>query len=151
MTCHRDPRVAQVFGEKVAVADLTLSVEQGEVFGFLGPNGAGKTTSIKMLLGLITPSGGDGRLLGTPLGDHQVRRRVGFLPEHFRFHDWLTAAEFLGLHADLYQMSRQTIAPRIRQQLELVGLSATPTEAAPVLQGMLQRIGGASLLNRPEW
>src|SRR5580698_6420043 len=81
------------FGTHVAVADLWLQVPRGEVFGFLGPNGAGKTTSIKMLLGLVAPTSGDARLLGAPLGDHQVRSRVGFLPEHFRFHDCLTARE----------------------------------------------------------
>jgi len=68
------------------VADLTLSVERGEVFGFLGPNGAGKTTAVKMMLGLIAPTAGYGCLLGLPLGDPRGRRKVGLLPEHFRFH-----------------------------------------------------------------
>lgn len=141
----------KVFGEKVAVADLTLSVEQGEVFGFLGPNGAGKTTSIKMLLGLITPSGGEGRLLGSLLGDHRARRRVGFLPEHFRFHDWLTATEFLSLHAELYQMPGEASQPRIHELLELVGLSDhAGQKLRQFSKGMLQRIGLAqALLNRP--
>ena len=85
----------KTFGDKIAISDLTLTVERGEVFGFLGPNGAGKTTAVKMLLGLIAPSAGRGQLLGAPLGDHRVRARVGFLPEHFRFHEWLTAREFL--------------------------------------------------------
>jgi ABC-2 type transport system ATP-binding protein len=144
--------LSKVFGEKVAVADLTLSVEQGEVFGFLGPNGAGKTTSIKMLLGLITPSGGEGHLLGAPLGDHQVRRRVGFLPEHFRFHDWLTATEFLRLHAELYQMPREDFQPRIHKLLELVGLRAhADQKLRQFSKGMLQRIGLAqALLNHPD-
>ena len=87
------------FGEKVAVADLTLQVEPGEIFGFLGPNGAGKTTSVKMLLGLTSPTAGEATLLGQPLGDRLTRARVGFLPEHFRFHEWLQAAEFLDLHS----------------------------------------------------
>src|SRR5688572_13571587 len=87
----------KVFGDNVAVRGLTLQVQRGEVFGFLGPNGAGKTTSIKMLLGLVAPSGGGGQLLGAPIGHRQTRARIGFLPEHFRFHDWLTAREFLTL------------------------------------------------------
>ena len=142
----------KAFGEKVAVADLTLSVEQGEVFGFLGPNGAGKTTSIKMLLGLISPSGGEGRLLGAPLGEPQARRRVGFLPEHFRFHDWLTATEFLRLHAELYQMPPQASRPRIHELLELVGLGAHADQRLRQFsKGMLQRIGLAqALLNHPD-
>ena len=142
----------KVFGDNVAVADLTLSVEQGEVFGFLGPNGAGKTTSIKMLLGLIAPTSGEGRLLGAALGDHRARQGVGFLPEHFRFHDWLTAREFLTLHADLYHMSREASQPRVEELLELVGLSAhAGQKLRQFSKGMLQRIGLAqALLNRPD-
>ena len=83
------------FGTKVAVADLTIEVQAGEIFGFLGPNGAGKTTSVKMLLSLTHPTAGSATLLGQPLGDRLPRARVGYLPEHFRFHEWLTAAEFL--------------------------------------------------------
>ena len=83
------------YGAKVAVAGLTLTVERGEVFGFLGPNGAGKTTAVKMLLGLARPTSGEGSLLGVPITDPRCRRQVGFLPEHFRFHEWLRADEFL--------------------------------------------------------
>ncbi|MBL8055473.1 MAG: ABC transporter ATP-binding protein, partial [Anaerolineales bacterium] len=111
------------FGDNVAVRGLSLQVEQGEVFGFLGPNGAGKTTSIKMLLGLVMPTAGAGRLLGAPLGDRAARARVGFLPEHFRFHDWLTGEEFLGLHADLYGLPAARRRTRLGELLELVGLT----------------------------
>jgi ABC-2 type transport system ATP-binding protein len=139
------------FNRKVAVSNLSLTVEAGEVFGFLGPNGAGKTTSVKMLLGLINPTAGEGRLLGTPLGDFQVRERIGFLPEHFRFHDWLTATEFLTLHAELYHMPRGRANQRIPELLDLVGL--TPHASKKLRQfskGMLQRIGLAqALLNDP--
>jgi ABC-2 type transport system ATP-binding protein len=140
------------FGENIAVADLSLQVERGEVFGFLGPNGAGKTTSMKMLLGLISPTGGEGCVLGAPLGNHQVRRRLGFLPEHFRFHEWLTAGEFLHLHADLYSMEKDHAARRIQELLELVELKAhTHRKLRTFSKGMLQRIGLAqALLNDPE-
>jgi ABC-2 type transport system ATP-binding protein len=111
------------FGDKVAVKDLSLTVERGEVFGFLGPNGAGKTTSVKMLLSLVAPSGGEGFLFGRPLNTPEVRTRIGFLPEHFRFHDWLTGREFLALHAELYHMQRQAAAKGIEALLDLVGLS----------------------------
>src|SRR3990172_2844437 len=94
----------KVFGDRAAVKGLTLQVEQGEVFGFLGPNGAGKTTSIKMLLGLVKPTSGSAALLGAPLGERATRAHIGFLPEHFRFQDWLTAREFLQLHGELYEM-----------------------------------------------
>lgn len=142
----------KVFGDKVAVANLTLDVEQGEVFGFLGPNGAGKTTAVKMLLGLITPTSGEGRCLGAPLGDHRARSRVGFLPEHFRFHEWLTAAEFLSLHADLYHMPRDLAQRRASDLLALVGLTPHANKKLSAFsKGMLQRIGLAqALLNEPK-
>ena len=142
----------KVFGEKVAVADLTLTVERGEVFGFLGPNGAGKTTAVKMLLGLIAPTSGEGKLLGLPLGDHMGRERVGFLPEHFRFHDWLTAEEFLRLHGELYRMSSERLKRRVPELLDLVGLTPHAGKRLRTFsKGMLQRIGLAqALLNDPE-
>jgi ABC-2 type transport system ATP-binding protein len=142
----------KTFAEKVAVSGLTLTVEPGEVFGFLGPNGAGKTTSVKMLLGLIYPSGGEGFLFGKPLNDPQIRSRVGFLPEHFRFHDWLKAQEFLALHADLYQMPRPIARQRISELLELVGLTPhAQKKLREFSKGMLQRIGLAqALLNDPD-
>src|SRR5512146_1999861 len=113
----------KVFGDNAAVKGLTLQVLQGEVFGFLGPNGAGKTTSIKMLLSLITPTSGSACLLGAPLGDLSALARIGFLPEHFRFQDWLTAREFLELHGQLYDMDARTLARRINALLERVGLA----------------------------
>jgi ABC-2 type transport system ATP-binding protein len=141
----------KLYGDNLAVGGLTLQVQQGEVFGFLGPNGAGKTTSIKMLLGLVAPSGGSARLLGEPLGSRSVRSRIGFLPEHFRFHDWLTAGEFLTLHGELYGMAKEVLRQRIKELLELVGL--TPFEhklLRTYSKGMLQRIGLAqALLNDP--
>src|SRR5690242_13128766 len=110
------------FGPKVAVADLTLTVEAGEVFGFLGPNGAGKTTSVKMLLGLITPTGGSGQVLGRRLGDRLARARLGFLPEHFRFQDWLTGRELLDVHGRLYGLSGRSLSGRVDELLGLVDL-----------------------------
>src|SRR4051794_25356721 len=83
------------FGEKIAVDSLTVTVRQGEVFGFLGPNGAGKSTTMKMLMGLVFPTSGEMRLFGRAVGDVAVKRRVGFLPEQFRFHEWMQAWEFL--------------------------------------------------------
>lgn len=140
------------FGPKVAVSDLTLSVQRGEVFGFLGPNGAGKTTSIKMLLSLTRPTSGSATLLGHPLGEIDVRAKVGYLPEHFRFHEWLRADEFLDLHGQLFGMdmaARQKAVPRL---LKLVGLEErASTKLAAFSKGMLQRIGLAqALLNDPE-
>ncbi len=142
----------KVFGDNIAVRGLTLQVMRGEVFGFLGPNGAGKTTSIKMLLGLVAPTDGGGRLLGQPLGHRPTRARIGFLPEHFRFHDWLSAREFMTLHGRLYGLSPKRLPARMAELLERVGL--TPFVNKPLRtfsKGMLQRIGLAqALLNEPD-
>ena len=141
----------KVFGEQVAVRGLTLNVRQGEVFGFLGPNGAGKTTSIKMLLKLVTPTAGSAELLGAPIGDRATLAQVGFLPEHFRFQDWLTAAEFLELHGRLYGMDLRDLRRRIETLLDRVGLLAFRGKYLRTFsKGMLQRIGLAqALLNQP--
>ena len=145
-------RLSKTFGDKAAVEDLTLCVERGEVFGFLGPNGSGKTTSVKMLLALVSPTSGEGRLLGARLGNPAARAKVGFLPEHFRFHDWLRADEFLALHADLYGMERQKARRRSAELLDLVGLTPHASKRLKAFsKGMLQRIGLAqALLNEPE-
>jgi ABC-2 type transport system ATP-binding protein len=141
----------KVYGETVAVRGLTLQVREGEAFGFLGPNGAGKTTSIKMFLGLAKPTSGRAYLFGSPLGDPSLRSKVGFLPEHFRFHEWLTGREFLELHGKLYLMPAETLHPRIAELLDLVGLTgASNKHLRTYSKGMLQRIGLAqALLNRP--
>src|SRR5471030_2325119 len=106
----------------VAVDDLTLSVPRGMIFGFLGPNGAGKTTTINMLLGNVYPTSGAVTLLGAPIGDIAARRKLGFLPEKFQFHEFLSAEEFLGLHASLYGLESKLSKKRIHESLELVGL-----------------------------
>jgi ABC-2 type transport system ATP-binding protein len=139
------------FGDNVAVRGLTLQVRQGEVFGFLGPNGAGKTTSIKMLLGLVSPTSGGAQLLSQPLGNRKARARMGFLPEHFRFHDWLSAAEFLRLHGELYGMSAERRRQKIPELLDLVGLTPFKDKQLRMYsKGMLQRIGLAqALINDP--
>jgi len=140
------------YGGNVALQGLDLTVPGGEVFGFLGPNGAGKTTAVKMLVGLARPTEGSGWLLGRPLGDREARRRVGFLPELFRFHDWLTAQEVLDLHGELHGLSRAERQARIPEVLEEVGLAGHARERVGTFsKGMQQRLGLAqALINRPE-
>ncbi len=144
-------QLRKVFGEYAAVKGLTLQVQQGEVFGFLGPNGAGKTTSIKMLLGLTAPTSGTASLLGKPIGDRTALTRTGFLPEHFRFQEWLTANEFLRLNGQLLNMKSGDLDARMDELLERVGLSDYRNKQLKTYsKGMLQRIGLAqALLNRP--
>jgi ABC-2 type transport system ATP-binding protein len=140
------------FGSKIAVAELSLSVSRGEIFGFLGPNGAGKTTSLKMLLGLIAPSGGAATVLGAPIGDRHARARVGFLPEHFRFQEWLQGRELLRFHGRLYGLSGARLEARIEELLARVDLlDAAARPLREYSKGMLQRVGLAqALLNEPE-
>src|SRR5579872_541048 len=98
--------LAKVYGEVTAVEDVSLRVARGEVFGFLGPNGAGKTTCVKMLVGLVRPSAGSGTVLGAPLGDRAARGKLGYLPELFRYQEWLTAREVLRFHCRLASVAK---------------------------------------------
>jgi ABC-2 type transport system ATP-binding protein len=140
------------FGVRTAVRDLTLQVGRGEAFGFLGPNGAGKSTSIKMLLGLVKPTSGRALLLGHPVGSRDVRARIGFLPEHFRFYDWLTAPELLTLHGRLCGIADSVLRQRIPKLLDRVGLAAQNTKPIrSYSKGMMQRVGLAqAMINEPD-
>jgi ABC-2 type transport system ATP-binding protein len=140
------------YGAKVAVDSLTLTVDRGTVFGFLGPNGAGKTTAMKMLLGLVRPTAGEARLLGRPLTDLDARARIGFLPEQFRFHEWMRADELLDFHGKLAGMPKQRRRERIPEVLTLVGLSTRGRDRLRSFsKGMLQRVGiGQAIIHDPE-
>ncbi|MCL4544173.1 MAG: ABC transporter ATP-binding protein [Chloroflexi bacterium] len=139
------------YGQAVAVRDLTLQVPQGEVFGFLGPNGAGKTTAVKMLVGLTHPSNGDGQVLGAPLGNRPARRWLGYLPELFRYQDWLSAFEVCRLHAELAGLDSPGRDAEIRRVLNIVDLTNRARDRAGTFsKGMQQRLGLAvALLGRP--
>jgi ABC-2 type transport system ATP-binding protein len=139
------------YGRKVALHDLTLTVRPGEVFGFLGPNGAGKTTTIKILTGLVTATAGEARIFGRPVGDRQARTQVGYLPEHFRFHDWLTGTSLLDFHGRLSDLSAAERHRRIPEVLRLVGLAGRGDERVRgYSKGMQQRLGLAqAILHRP--
>ena len=143
--------ITKSYGEVKALRGVDLQVPPHTIFGFLGPNGAGKTTSIKMLLGLVVPTSGKASLLGAPIGDRATLARIGFLPEHFRFQDWLTAGEFLGLHGELLGMEGQALKTRRDELLERVGLAPFRNKQLRTFsKGMLQRIGLAqALLNHP--
>src|SRR5213594_3896011 len=142
----------KTFGRTVALAGLTMTVPRGEVFGFLGPNGAGKTTAVKLLLGLLKPTSGQGWLLGRPLGDLGARRRIGYLPELFRYQSWLTATEVLALHCELAPLPRSSWKDEIRNVLDTVGLTERAHDRVNTFsKGMQQRLGlGAALLGEPE-
>ena len=142
--------LAKRYGRTDALVDLSMQVDAGEVFGFLGPNGAGKTTAVKLLLGLARPSGGRGTVLGAPLGDRPARRRVGYLPELFRYQPWLRAREVLGLHARLSGSSdrSKTTFDRVLDEVGL--LDRADDVVGDFSKGMQQRLGlGVALLGSP--
>jgi ABC-2 type transport system ATP-binding protein len=140
------------YGRKIALHGLDLTVQPGEVFGFLGPNGAGKTTTVKILLGLVRSTSGQARLFGRPAGDAEARQRIGYLPENFRFHDWLTGAALLEFHGRLAGLSRAERRERIPKVLDLVGLSGRGNDRIRAYsKGMTQRIGLAqAIIHEPD-
>jgi ABC-2 type transport system ATP-binding protein len=148
----RTVELSKRFGHTVALAGLSMTVPRGEVFGFLGPNGAGKTTSVKLLLGLLKPTSGQAELLGRPIGDLQTRRRIGYLPELFRYQGWLTAREVLGLHCELAPLPRSSWKDEITTALDTVGLNERADDRVSTYsKGMQQRLGlAAALLGEPE-
>ncbi len=139
-------------GGMVALADFSLSVAVGEVFGFLGPNGAGKTTSIKILLGFFPPTSGTVSVLGGDPRQRDVRRRLGYMPEVANYYGFLTVRELLWFYGNLCGMSRAAIRARSDYLIELVGLEdARNRPLRQFSKGMQQRAGIAqALLHDPE-
>ena len=136
---------------------IALQVPEGCIFGLLGPNGAGKSTFVKMLAGLHRPDSGRATVLGQPLGRPEARRKLGYLPELFRYPDWLTPVEVLRFHGRLGGLrASDTRTPafrsRVRDTLENVGLSdAADRRVGGFSKGMQQRLGLAvALLLDPE-
>ena len=140
------------YGTGAALASLTMTVPRGQIFGFLGPNGSGKTTTVKLLLGLAAPTGGEAWLLGMPAGHRQTRRRVGYLPELFRYQSWLCAREVLALHCRLAQLPRSSWPEEIDTALATVGLADRGSDRVGTYsKGMQQRLGLAvALIGDPE-
>lgn len=135
-----------------AVKALSFDVRSGETFGFLGPNGAGKTTTIKVLTGLVKPTGGSVRVMGGSPQDISVRARIGYLPEQPYFYDYLKPTEILDYFGRLFGIPAAERRRRIDRLLDQVGLSyARDRTLRKFSKGMLQRIGIAqALLNDPE-
>ncbi|HEX8924692.1 MAG TPA: ABC transporter ATP-binding protein [Terriglobales bacterium] len=133
--------------KKLALKPLTIAVEEGEVFGFLGPNGAGKTTTLRLLMGLVFPTGGSARILGRELDDPEMKRQIGFLPEQPYFYDHLTARELLDYYARLSGVVGRDRSKRIEEVLGRVGLSESAgTQLRKFSKGMLQRVGIAQAM-----
>ena len=138
--------------KKTSLEGLTMSVEDGEVFGFLGPNGAGKTTTIKLLVGLIFPTAGTARILGKSINDISMHRDIGYLPEQPYFYDYLTAAELLDYFARFHEFTDAERRERVQRMLKKVGLeTAGKIQLRKYSKGMLQRVGLAqAILHDPK-
>jgi len=148
----RTVQLAKRYRSTVALDSLSMTVPRGEIFGFLGPNGAGKTTAVKLLVGLTRPTSGEAWVLGEPIGDRLTRRRLGYLPELFRYQEWLSAREVLRLHCQLAVIPKEQWKREIDDALLTVGLQDRGDDRVGTFsKGMQQRLGlGVSLLGRPE-
>jgi ABC-2 type transport system ATP-binding protein len=144
--------IGKRYGRTVALDAVDLTVGRGELVGLLGPNGAGKTTAIKLLLGLARPTTGRGRVLGAPLGERKIRRRIGYLPELFRYQPWLRAREVVMLHAELAGIPSADRASAVTEALRRVDLADRADDAVNGFsKGMQQRLGlGVALLGVPD-
>jgi ABC-2 type transport system ATP-binding protein len=137
----------------VAVRDLDLDIQSGEVFGLLGPNGSGKSTTIKLILGLLYPTKGKLAVFGRPPTDVKIKSRIGYLPEESYLYRFLNARETLDFYGRLFQLPRIERRKRIDQILEMVGLKhAANRRVGEYSKGMARRIGLAqALINDPEF
>lgn len=146
--------LSRVYGNRTALHPLTIRVVPGEILGFLGPNGAGKSTTVKLLTGMIKPSGGHARVAGFDLEKDplEVKRRIGYVPESAALYESLTAREFLDLIASLYHEPAAGTEPRIDELLDRFGLAGSKDQRlSEFSKGMKQKVLIASaLMHRPE-
>lgn len=135
-----------------ALRGIEMRVHKGEVFGLLGPNGAGKSTLVKILMTVISPTRADGTMLGERIGHKATLRRVGYLPEHHRFPDYLTGEQVVDFYGALCGVPRDRRRKRTSELLELVGMKDwAKTKVRGYSKGMRQRVGIAqALVNDPE-
>jgi ABC-2 type transport system ATP-binding protein len=140
------------YGNGRGCREITIKVGKGEAFGFLGPNGAGKSTFVKMLVGLIRPSAGSASILGEPIGSLEARRHIGYLPELYRYQEWLSGEEVLQLHAKLCGLRGSETKPAIKQLLDEVGIGLRGRDRVKhYSKGMQQRLGLAcAMMNDPQ-
>jgi ABC-2 type transport system ATP-binding protein len=145
--------LTKVYNGTAAVNHIELSVPKGSVFGFLGPNGAGKTTTQRMLVGLAKPTSGTARILGLDIMTdiHEVRKRIGFLPDVPAFYSWMTGFEYLMFVADLFGIPAGEARKKAESSIQRAGLKGVKTKVGGYSRGMKQRLGIAqALINDPE-
>jgi ribosome-dependent ATPase len=150
----RAENLSMRFGNFIAVDHVDFEISRGEIFGFLGSNGCGKTTTMKMLTGLLQPSGGQAWLFGNPAKAHdlETRKRVGYMTQGFSLYGELTVVQNLELHAQLFHMPDAQIAPRVQEMIDRFGLAPDKNETAATLPlGIRQRLSLAvAVIHKPE-
>ncbi|AQQ53317.1 ABC transporter ATP-binding protein [Planococcus lenghuensis] len=144
--------LTKTYNGKGGISDVSLSIGEGTIYGFLGPNGSGKSTFVRTMLGLLKPTGGEGFILGEPIGSIKSREQAGYLPELFRYPDWLTGRQLLDSHAELCKIPVRQRKKRIQEVIELVGMTGRENgRISGFSKGMSQRIGLAcAILNDPK-
>ncbi len=144
--------LTKYYGNKIGCRNINISVKKGEIFGLLGPNGAGKSTFIKTIVGLIHKTSGDAYLLGKPVGNEQARRKIGYLPENFKYQEWMTGVDLLSFHAALCGLDKKYTEAKIDDVLNEVKLKGNEMyRISTYSKGMQQRIGLAcALLTDPD-
>jgi ABC-2 type transport system ATP-binding protein len=146
-------RVEKIYRGRIhALRGIEMHVGRGEIFGLLGPNGAGKSTLVKILMTVIRPTRCEGQMLGAPVGDKPTLARVGYLPEHHRFPEYLSGAQVLDYFAALAGVPRALRRRRAAELLDLVGIAPRARDKVKgYSKGMRQRVGIAqALMNDPE-
>lgn len=144
--------LTKAYGQELALDSLDLVVDEGSIFGFLGPNGAGKTTTVRLVTGLMRPTTGVVKVLGSQVraGD-TVGAGMGYLPDVPGFYDWMTGGEFLRLAGSLFGIAKPQLESRLEMLLDLAGLADVNTKIGGYSRGMKQRLGIAqALINAPE-
>ena len=145
--------LTKVFGELIAVDRLSLTVSEGEVFAFLGPNGSGKTTTIRMLCGIITPTSGEGRVLGFDVATQSeaIKARIGYMSQRFALYEDLTVRENLDFYAGVYQVPHATRGRRVQELVAMAGLTGRERQLAGHLSGgWKQRLAlGCAIVHEP--
>jgi ABC-2 type transport system ATP-binding protein len=141
------------YGDLVAVDHLSLQVRQGEVFAFLGPNGSGKTTTIRMLCGIITPSSGEGHVLGYDITSQSeaIKAKIGYMSQRFALYEDLTVRENLDFYAGVYRVSRKRRSGRVNELIAMAGLTGRERQLAGQLSGgWKQRLAlGCAIVHEP--